>query len=142
MLFNFTRFVTWPDGAIDEEIKICVIGTNPFDGALKSLQGKQTGSGKISVENVSTADRAADCHVLFVNLKDDKQLAELFATLNTQPVLTVSEQEAFAENGGMFQFKTVNKRLRFIVNIDAVKATGLQVSSKLLRLALKSGKQQ
>ena len=49
--------------------------------------------------------------------------------------MTVSDIENFTDLGGMIQFFTENNNIRMRINVDAVKASNLKVSSKLLRMA-------
>ncbi len=51
------------------------------------------------------------------------------------PVLTVAEFDGFASGGGMIGLYVAESRVRFEVNLAAVRATGLQLGSNLLKLA-------
>jgi len=43
--------------------------------------------------------------------------------------------EGFAQSGGVINFVTVEKKIRFEINLDAAERADLKISSKLLRLA-------
>jgi dihydroxyacid dehydratase/phosphogluconate dehydratase len=51
------------------------------------------------------------------------------------PVLTIGEHVPFSRLGGIIAFIRDGNRVRFEINADAAERAGLQVSSKLLRLA-------
>ena len=57
------------------------------------------------------------------------------SVLKKQPILTVSDIKGFTAYGGIIQFKLVDNKVRFTINIDAATRAGLTISSKLLSLA-------
>jgi hypothetical protein len=62
----------------------------------------------------------------------DKDLAALAGS----NALTVSNAPDFAQHGGMIEFKIVNNRVRFIVNLDAANKAKVTLSSELLKVAM------
>ena len=51
-------------------------------------------------------------------------------------MLTVSDIPGFAAKGGVFEFRTRDGRLAFVINNTRARASGIQVSASLLNLAL------
>ncbi len=51
------------------------------------------------------------------------------------PTLTVGETSGFLTQGGMIRFFLENNRVRFSINQTIAESAGLQISSRLLRLA-------
>ena len=47
----------------------------------------------------------------------------------------MSDIEGFAELGGMIELFTEKSKVRMRINLEAVKAANLKISSKLLRVA-------
>jgi hypothetical protein len=60
----------------------------------------------------------------------------LLQTAASRPVLTVSDDPHFLDQGGIVQLRVVQGRLRFDIDAGAAKRVGLQISSQLLRLAV------
>jgi hypothetical protein len=75
------------------------------------------------------------CHVLFIGRSETERLEKIFAHLKGRNILTVGDSGVFAETGGMVQFISENKKIRFRINLAAAKAAGLTISSKILRVA-------
>jgi hypothetical protein len=63
------------------------------------------------------------------------EAAQAVAGLQDSPVLTISDIPGFGDTGGMAQFFFERGRLRFTIRVDAVKRSGLKMSSRLLNLA-------
>src|SRR5665811_471941 len=70
-LYNFARYVEWPSEAFkaaNAPIVICILGENPFGGALEqAVAGKVLGARPFVVRQISDIPSASSCHILFVN---------------------------------------------------------------------------
>jgi hypothetical protein len=138
-LFNFTKFVEWPDSAFDgpqAPIVIGIIGDDPFgDSLLRIVAGQKAQGRSILVMKYRRGDDLRRSQVLFVSASERQHSAEILAGLQDASVLTVSDIDGFAEAGGMMQFVMQENRVHFIVNLDAATQSKLRVSAKLLALA-------
>ena len=135
-LYNFSRFTVWPEETLlgRSEFSLCTLGSTLFREQLDTLVGKPVHNKAIVVKRFERPEDALDCQLVFIGELDD--LTEALWALKGQPVLTVSNTEAFTENGGIIQFKLVDNKIRFKINVDAAKSSRLAISSKLLSLAI------
>jgi hypothetical protein len=135
-LYNFSRFVVWPESAMQErsEFSLCTLGETQFKEQLDTLVGKTVHNKAIVVKRHSQPEQVLNCHLVFIGEQQD--LAETLWTLQKQPVLTVSNIAGFTKKGGIIQFKLIENKVRFRINADAASSAGLTVSSKLLSLAI------
>jgi hypothetical protein len=76
-----------------------------------------------------------ECQIVFIAGSADHELEAVVARLDRRSTLTVSDSEGAARRGAMIRMMTVNGRIRLRINIDAVRAAHLTVSSSLLRAA-------
>lgn len=138
-LFNFTKFVEWPDSAFDgpeAPIVIGIMGEDPFGDSLKRIVAGQKAQGRpIAIIEYRRGDDLRRCHVLFVSASERQRIAEILASLQAGSVLTVSDIDGFAEAGGTMEFVMQENRVHFVVNLDAAVQSKLRVSAKLLVLA-------
>jgi YfiR/HmsC-like len=137
-LMNFARFVEWPDklGMRQDSFTICVFGPDPFGRTLDTMLAGETIAGRGAVaKRVSTPQDFSDCRILFVSSAETGSLSRIVEAANKQGVLTVSDLPHFAGRGGMIQFVTDDKRVRFEVNLTAAQRAGLTLSSELLKVA-------
>jgi len=138
-LYNFTRFVSWPDTAFANAMAPLVIGVfgpNPFGSALaKTIEGKTTQAHPIIVQRFSKTNETDRCHILFIGSSDPRELSRILEHLKSSPVLTVGEQDRFCQTGGMVNFILAGRNVRFEMNPDAIDRAALSISSRLLKLA-------
>jgi hypothetical protein len=138
-LYNFAKFVEWPADAFKtpkDPIRICVLGHNPFGKNLEDLiRGKSIEGRPFELRQVSEAEEASGCHILFVGAADARRFRTAAGNIKTSGVLTVGEAQGFASSGGVVNFKIEDGRVRFEINVEAAEHQQLHISSKLLGLA-------
>jgi len=138
-LFNFAKFVTWPDDAFDRSgssLIIGVLGEDPFGAVLEeTVRDKAIMGKKLAVKRFVRIQDAVKSHILFLSSSEESQLLPMLKVLEKTNVLTVSDIEEFAERGGMVAFTVEEQKVRFNVNVGAVERAGLKMSAQLLKLA-------
>lgn len=138
-LYQFTLFIEWPVDAFDDPndpIVVCVLGDDPFGPFLDALNQKTSQARPLQVRRVPRVKDAGGCHVLFISASERARLTAVLASLANRRVLTVSDIEGFAGAGGIVEFVPVENKIRFGINLEAAKKSGLRISSKLLSLAM------
>ncbi|GAC1654875.1 MAG: hypothetical protein NVS9B15_15600 [Acidobacteriaceae bacterium] len=134
-LYNFGKFASWPDAPKDT-FNLCVIGDNPFHGALEATIANETISGaRVRVVPLSASQDAASCKIAFIAASEKGRLASLLPRLTHAHVLTVSDTAGFLERGRMIALVREGERVRFSVNMQAVDQAGISLSSELLKVA-------
>ncbi len=137
-LFNFAKFVDWPAEAYapaGNALVICIFGEDPFGSALDSLVGKAVGERQLSIKRTKRLEDVRTCSILYVCASEKERLQSILQTAQTARALTVSDMDRFVHQGGMIGLVSSDDKIRFRVNVTAAKASGIQISSKLLKLA-------
>ena len=135
-IYNFTKFVRWPDADEGRPVILGILGKDPFGGAIdRAVSGKHVGTRRIHVVRVAKPEDASRCDILFVSASEEPNLKRILQGLGTAPVLTIGDTDGFAERGGMINLVTEGNRVRFEINVEAMERAGLRASSQLLRLA-------
>jgi hypothetical protein len=136
-LFNFGKFVTWPQARQGSgTFSVCVLGQDPFGGALEATVRDETIDGlPLTAQHITRPEAAANCRIVFVSSSDRSHLATILDVLNHFPVLTVSDMPEFCSHGGMIEFVLEGDRIRFAVNLVAAERARLKMSSDLLKVA-------
>ena len=142
-LFNFAKFVQWPQAAFTgaaSPIVVGVLGENPFhDDLARTIRNKSIDEHPLVIKEFRSPTEATNCHILFISTSEKNRLPEILKGLKGTSVLTVGEMEHFTESGGMINFVLKGKKIRFQINNDEAARAGLKISSKLMSLALPPG---
>jgi len=134
MLYNFTRFISWPD-TTGPVLRLCVVGDDPFGTALTAIDGEPVDSRTVTVARGVDPGSLEHCQVVFVSRSAQRMLPELLAALADRPVVTIGEGPDFVAQGGTIGLVVVDGKVRFDINAEGLKQRGVRISSKLLRLA-------
>jgi hypothetical protein len=137
-VYNFAKFVDWPAVAFANHqapLILCIVGTDPFGAALEILKDKTIKHRKLVVQHKSQRETLNDCQIIFISASEHRLLGQLLGPLQDKLILTVSDMDGFLEVGGMINLMTVANKIRFEVNLDAVRRAGLTISAQLLKLA-------
>lgn len=138
-LYNFVNFSQWPDEAFEtaaSPIKMCLYGHIPFMTYLDSVNGTEIGKRKLDVFRTKELDEIRDgCHVLFVSEDRRAELPNFWKDINYYYVLSVGEQDAFTERGGIINIMRTQDQLTFDISVRNALEAGLFLESDLLDLA-------
>jgi len=138
-LYNFAKYVDWPEGAFekaDTPIAIGIVGKDPFGEALeKTLKNKTVKDRPFTILRFTGPADIQRCHILFVARSEKERMAEVFKKVDALPVLTVGEELGFCPAGGAISILIEKEKPRLEVNPDAAETAKLTINSKLLKVA-------
>jgi hypothetical protein len=137
-IYNFINYIDWPENAFPAPggtITIGVVGENPFGTALDVLNGKQIKGRTLALKQITDTKDLDQCQIVFISSSEKARVPELLGKLKDSRVLTVSEIDGFAQEGGIINFISEHNKVRFEINPDAAHRLGLNISSDLLKLA-------
>lgn len=143
-LYNFTKFITWPD-LQGTTFNICLVGGDPFQELLDSLEAKTVQDKPIRIFRYDNIKQAKNCQIVYLDNADIRVAAAIPNTLlvgNLSNSLTVSSQPFFAESGGMIGFVLEQEKVRLHVNLKVLKQSGLGISAKLIEVATIVGEEE
>lgn len=135
-VYNFAKYVQWPkQSQTDAPFQLCLLGSGRIIDALQRLQGETLQNRPVTVRRTHPTDTFNQCQLLFIGESEHPRLETLLRTINSQPVLTVSDIPDFAMRGGIIGFFWEQSKVRFAINLQSAKKSQLTISSRLLKLA-------
>lgn len=137
-IYNFSLFVEWPPHALEDEnapFIIGILGDDPFGESLdNALKGKLLKERRYQIKRSKWISDIADSHILFISPSAVHDMESILNKISGKAVLTIGDYPGLASKGVMVNFYIEDEKVRFEININAVRQAGLKVSSKLLRL--------
>lgn len=145
-VYNFALFAEWPSQTFsspDSPIHLLVIGDKEITPPFLKIKGKKIGNRSLDVDFINPYQREIDsvvlssAHIIFFCQNVTPIYFEyILNQISTNPTLTMGERKDFISNGGMVNFFEKNRRLLFEVHYDRVRKHRIQLSSRLLNLAI------
>lgn len=138
-LYKLAPFVAWPAaafGTADDPLVICIQGADPFGGVVdRAVAGQRVGTHPMVVRRVLRLERGSGCHIVYVAGSGSQSAAQALAAVEGAPVLTVTDANRGPAKGVVHLMLNGGK-VRFAINAAQAQADGLEISSKLLALAV------
>jgi hypothetical protein len=130
-VLRLTRFVTWPEGVLGDELRIAVVDASAIHAALVEMaRGQSSGDRPLVVQ--AGWDGSDPPAVVFLG---DAAVESGLARLEGEPTLTLAGVRGFARRGGMVELVREGARIHLEIGLAAVQRAGLQISSRVLDLA-------
>jgi hypothetical protein len=134
-VFNLTKYVSWPQA--HERLVLGVMGEGRIGPVIKRvLEGKLSDGRPITVVmHPSDAEQRA-CDLLYVAESSPTRIRAILDRAGSRAVLTVGETDQFTRAGGMVGLVRSGDQIEIEVNLDALRSHKLEMSSRLLKLAV------
>lgn len=137
-IYKLASFVRWPPMPPGQStFRLCVAGRSDVVPVLRGMVRNTQMSGRqITVEPITAAQasRAKSCQVLYLG-RGAESARTLVAATEGLPVLTVGDRDN-GTRGGIVDFLTRDGRVRFTVSPSRADARRLELSSKLMDVAV------
>ena len=137
-LYNFAKFLEWPDDSgtdAQDEFVIGILGQDPFGSDIAVIEGKSVNGKILRIVQSDSPAELNNCRVLFISGSVENRLDDILKKLGSRPVLTVGDTHGYAHAGVMINLYKKENKIRFEINPGAAEKAGLRISSHLLRLA-------
>ncbi len=135
-LLHFSSYVSWPKNDLSA-VNLCLIGDDPFGGyidAMVDAKPLNRHDQKIVVQRLRAEDSFKHCHILYEHSDRNDDQSTLLDPIQSG-ILYVGDADSFLATHGMIRFLVRNKRVRLEVNLQRVRAAGLNISSELLKIS-------
>jgi hypothetical protein len=139
LIFKIGKFVRWPEDAFTGAggtLRLCIVGRDDFGASIDSLAGQALQGRVIVIARLSDpAQSATDCRIVFISGSERDRIPAFLSSVARSPVLTISDIEGFASQGGMVGLATSASKTHFEINAAASKRAGIKIGAQLLQLA-------
>ena len=132
-IFNFTKYVEWPETKMTDIFTIGVIGESEIIEPLENIAAqKKAGEKKIEIKKL-TVDDDTYCNIIIVSHSRLSKLDLIEKKYQNKGVLIVTDEST---KSAAINLVTRDNKIRFEVNQSLAKSGGVKISSQLLSLAV------
>jgi hypothetical protein len=137
MLYNFIKYVQWPNEGEAGEFIVGVIGDDNVFNTLKQwYDGKPKGSKKYVIKKLASPAETSDCQVVYVGKSKNRDFDSIKSSTAGKSILTITDGNGLGQKGSCINFKVVDGKLKFELNQATVNASNLKISSQLSSMAI------
>ncbi|MFN7985228.1 MAG: YfiR family protein [Vicinamibacterales bacterium] len=133
---NFVAFVEWPTNRLESgsPLTICVFNDSPITARLLDLKIAPVRDHHVQVRAVSALPDLAACQAVFIPSTESPHVADILSRYHNAGLLTITETPS-TRTGAIINMFVNQSRMAFDIDLEAGRAQGIVVSSKLLSLA-------
>lgn len=138
-IYNFTKYIKWPDSYHADKFVIGVIGNSEVLESLNAMADskKKTGTGQtLEVKKYGSIGEIGDCNILFVSENVVGNLGQIDSQTSSKPILIVSDSPGMANKGSVINFVEQEGKIKFELNESQAVKRQLVVSGSLTSLAI------
>jgi hypothetical protein len=136
-IYQFTKYVTWPEENMNGDFYIGVYGNCPIYEELVTMASlkKAANGNRIVISQVGMIQEAGIVHILYIPSSKSREISMINQMTAQQPVLVVAEREGLARKGAIINFMVMEDgTLKFEINMTALRQRSLSISPELLKL--------
>jgi hypothetical protein len=141
-LLNFSMFLEWPSDAFSRNSSpflIGIMGNDPFGHGLRdTFRNRHINGHPVEVSSLDDPAEAGAFHLIFICRSEQDRLDQVLPRLQNGHTLLVGDVDDcgdFCRWGGMVCLYMEKEKVRFHLNADAIKAAGIKMDSKIMRMA-------
>ena len=137
-IYNFTKYIEWPDDYKSGNFVIGVLGTNtPLMNELnKMASAKTVGTQKLEIKNLSGPADAGACHIVYILSDNSGQLGDVVGKIKGKSTLIVTDKAGSTKLGAGINFAIVENKQKIELNKGNIEKYKLKVASTLVEMAV------
>lgn len=136
LIYNFTKFLNWPEGEIGDTFNIGVIGNPKIADALNTISQKQSMKNKSAkVVEINSLNEVSKLNLVFLSKESKTSIVSLLDRIKNKPILIISDIEGAAKMGVCINLIKRDDKLKFEINITSLKKHNIQPNTQLINLA-------
>ena len=138
MIYNFIKYVEWPDDAKNGNFVIGVCGDKDLLTNLQQFYANRTVKGqKVEIVYFKNASEVRPTQVMYLADNQSSKFDEVKQILDGKPSLLITDGASLGKEGSCINFKTEGGKLKFEINQGSVNKNNLKVSSQLMSMGVK-----
>jgi hypothetical protein len=133
---NFMRYSTWPETAPSNgPITVGVLGRASFTQVLHELlDGKSVNGRTVQIVELKPNSDPRRCQLIYVATAKTSEIRQALQSVRSAHTLTIGEDDKFLDSGGAVNLLLIDGHMGFEVDLESLNRSGVEISSKLLRL--------
>lgn len=135
-IYNFLRYIKWPDNGSQDKMLICVFGENPvYTELIKLTKDRKVGNQSIVVLKTTNPRDLSNCHLVFIPAENSNQIKIIKQALGNRPALIVSEKEGTNAQGSNIELFVDQNKLMFRIDKEATNNQHFTISHELINMS-------
>ncbi|MFA5984102.1 MAG: YfiR family protein [Methylococcaceae bacterium] len=134
-LYNFTKFITWPDDFKGANFNICILGNDPFGNIINPIENKTAVGRPIKLIRLRQLANV-QCQIIFLGTSISDPVSSKGSLIVRDNFSSIEDDsEAPGLPQAMINFVNKAGKIKLKIDLPMLRQAGLSVSAKLLEVA-------
>lgn len=140
-IYHLSKYFMWPQDMNQENFIIGILGNEEssieIGRELHTMAQTRKANGQtIVIKHFKTpGEISLDCHILYLPYESSNYLSDVLMKTQEQPMLVITAKEGLGKLGSPVNFITVEGKIAFELNEDAVEKRALKFAQQLKAIA-------
>ena len=136
-IYNFTKYIEWPESYKQGNFVIGIIGTNNelINELNKMATVKTVGNQHLEIKSISP-NSDIGCHIIYLLSDNSTQLGEVVEKNKNKSTLIITDKAGLAAKGAGINFVIQENKQKIELNKSNIERYKLKVASSLVELAM------
>ena len=136
LIYNFTKFLHWPDDVLGDRFKVGVIGNHDIAAALKVISAKKSIKNLPAlIEETSSLNGITKYNLIYLSGESGINVSSIVNAVKDKPILVIGDNEGWCEKGVSINLIKRDGKIKFEINLSVLKETGIESNSRFIKLA-------
>ena len=137
-IYNFTKYIEWPQSYKVGNFVIGVIGSNTtiLNELSKMANSKKVGNQKLEIRNINSCSPKDQFNIIYLLPDNSSQLSDILKNIKGKSTLIVTDKTGLAKKGAAINFFIEGNKQKIELNRNNLETHKLKVASTLVEMAL------
>lgn len=137
-IYNFTKYIEWPDSYKEGSFVIGFLGSNSalLNELSKMAETKKVGTQPIHIRNINTIGENDKYNIIYILSDNSTQLSEVLSKIKGKSTLVVTEKPGLAKQGSGINFVIVENKQKIELNKSNIEKYKLKIAATLVDMSL------
>ncbi len=137
-IYNFTKYIEWPDAYKEGHFVIGFLGTNSalLNKLSEMALTKKVGSQTIEIRNIAAVAEADKFNIIYILADNSGQLTDVLTKVKKKSTLIVTDKPGLATKGAGINFVVVENKQKIELNKSNIEKYKLKIATTLVDMAL------
>jgi hypothetical protein len=136
-LYNFLRFIHWPENSVGDKFIITVYGDSPvYEKLVQVTKNRKNGTKEILVTRTNRIEDLKYSNLIFIAADNRRQIATIKTLVGSNSKLIVSENSGVHPMEATIEFLLQDNKLNFKIDNLAAREQNLIISQKLIEMSM------
>ena len=136
-MYNFTKYLEWPDSKQKGDFIIGVYGNSPIITELNIIAGKRKIKEQtLVIKKIFNTNELTQCNIVYIPENHSNEAGKIAGICQNKGIVIITDKAGYAKLYSGLNYVKINGKLNFEINRKHLEDEGIVVNAALLSLGI------